>query len=79
MQLINIQIEDWQQEALKEMAAQRGVQPESLAKTLLSERILERAHCAFDEIPSPSRYPDIDNRPGDARIEQRLRRVFESW
>ena len=79
MQQINIQIEDWQQEALNQMAADRGVPTELLARTLLSERIVERIHCAFDDLVMPSRRVETDVQPAESHIEQRLRRVFDTW
>lgn len=77
MRQIHIQLEDWQQEALEEMAQARGVAVETLAQSLLTERLTERIHRAFDDLLSnrPIR-PAPEDPPADT-IERRLRRLFE--
>lgn len=83
---IQLQLDDWQQEALGELARSRGMAPEAMAKTLLNERLVERIHCAFDDLLSgdailiaePFRMDDVrrDDRPNSDTIEQRLKRLF---
>ena len=83
---INVQLDDWQAEALGELARSRGVGVESMAKALLNERLVERIHCAFDDLLSgePILSGDIVFRDDIRReevvspenIEQRLRRLF---
>ena len=79
MQQISIQIEDWQNEALTEMAAARGVPPESIARTLLSDQLVQQIHCAFDDLVRPKKLADMETPPSDLHIEQRLRRIFDAW
>jgi hypothetical protein len=83
---INLQLDDWQAEALGELARSRGVAVETMAKSLLNERLVERIHCAFDDLLSgepilPAETiirHDIrrDDRIRPETIEQRLRRLF---
>ncbi len=77
MHQVNIDLEDWQQEALVEMARTRGIGLETMARTLISEKLVQRIHTAFDDLLSssaPNRFPtDI---PSDS-IEQRLRKLFD--
>ena len=83
---INLQLDDWQAEALGELARSRGVAVEIMAKSLLNERLVERIHCAFDDLLSgepilpadPIRRDDIRREEfiSSENIEQRLRRLF---
>lgn len=77
MQNLSIQLEDWQQDALKEMARSRGVEVESMARTILNERLLERIHTSFDELVSGGITLSTEGPSADT-IEQRLRRLFEA-
>jgi hypothetical protein len=77
MQNLNIQLEDWQGEALAEMAHARGMGVEMMAQSLLSERLVERIHCAFDDLLSGTPILLGYDSPGSDTIEQRLRRLFE--
>jgi hypothetical protein len=82
MQHLNIQLDDWQQEALTEMAQSRGVGVETMAKSLLSERLVERIHCAFDDLLSGEPIlppgPVVARHPKSETIEHRLQRLFDA-
>lgn len=88
---IQVHLDEWQQEALSELARSRGIAVEAMAKTLLNERLIERIHCAFDDLLSgepillaePLRREDLrredvrrDDLPCVDTIEQRLKRLF---
>ena len=83
---IHVHLDEWQQEALCEMARSRGIAVEAMAKTLLNERLIERIHCAFDDLLSGEpilpvetlRREDVrrDELPCADTIEQRLKRLF---
>ncbi|MBI3722298.1 MAG: hypothetical protein HY248_07060 [Fimbriimonas ginsengisoli] len=83
---INLHLDDWQQEALSELARSRGLTDEKMANTLLSERLIERIHCAFDDLLSgePILAPEAIRMQSGRRegltsadtIEQRLKRLF---
>ena len=83
---ISVQLDDWQAEALGELARSRGVAVETMAKTLLNERLVERIHCAFDDLlsgepilPAESLIRDDirrQDRVSPETIEQRLRKLF---
>ena len=77
MQKLSIQLEDWQQDALTEMAQSRGIEVETMARTILNERLVERIHTSFDELVTRGGTPRIDS-PNADTIEQRLRRLFEA-
>ena len=74
---MNITLEDWQQEALAEMARNRGVAAETIARSLLADQIVQQIHTSFDELmysTAPNRFPsDVSS---DA-IEFRLRKLFD--
>jgi hypothetical protein len=78
MEQIHIQLEDWQQAALKEMAHTRGVEVEALATSILNERLVERIHTAFDDLMCDDGAVVISDTPTSDTIEQRLRRLFEA-
>ena len=83
---LNLHLDDWQAEALGELARSRGIAVEAMAKTLLNERLVERIHCAFDDLLSgepslaaePIRRDDVrrDDPLSIEPIEQRLKRLF---
>jgi hypothetical protein len=83
---LQLDLNSWQAEALGELARTRGVAVETMAKTLLNERLVERIHCAFDDLLSgdpilpaePLRRDDIrrEDFMSPENIEQRLRRLF---
>ena len=78
MQNLSIQLEDWQQAALREMARSRGIEIETLARSILNERLIERIHTSFDDLlASEPLLLTADIPPADT-IEQRLRRLFEA-
>lgn len=77
MQNLSIPLEDWQQDALKEMARSRGVEVETLARSILNERLIERIHTSFDELVSGGSTRQMETPSADT-IEQRLRRLFEA-
>jgi hypothetical protein len=77
MQKLSIQLEDWQQDALTEMAQSRGIEVETMARTILNERLVERIHTSFDELVTGVGTQRIDS-PNADTIEQRLRRLFEA-
>jgi hypothetical protein len=82
---ISLHLDDWQEEALGELARSRGIALEAMASSLLNERLVERIHCAFDDLlsgepilPSESLIGE-DIRRGVASpetIEERLKRLF---
>ena len=86
MSNIHLTLDDWQAEALGELARSRGIELEAMAKTLLNERLVERIHCAFDDLLSgepilpaePIVRNDVRREDGLTRdtIEQRLKRLF---
>ena len=78
MRQLNIQLDDWQQEVLSDLASARGVAPESLAKSLISERLIERMHTAFDDLLSGDPILGARELSSQNTIEQRLRQLFES-
>ena len=78
MQQLNIQLDDWQQEVLSDLASARGVEPEILAKSLISERLIERMHTAFDDLLSGDPIMGTLDLPTESTIEQRLRQLFEA-
>ncbi len=77
MHHVSIILEDWQQEALVEMARTRGIATETMARSLITEKLVQSIHTAFDELLSgsaPNRFPsDIST----DSIEQRLRKLFD--
>ena len=83
---IQLHLDDWQEEALGELARSRGIALEAMVSTLLNERLVERIHCAFDDLlsgePILSRESIIGNdvrreAPASAEtIEERLKRLF---
>lgn len=77
MQPLNIQLDDWQREVLSELAEARGVGVETMAKSLLSERLVERMHTAFDDLLSDEPILGHYALPGSDTIEQRLRKLFD--
>ena len=77
MQPLHIELDDWQQEVLSELAQARGVGVETMAKSLLSERLVERMHTAFDDLLSDDPILGRYDLPGGDTIEQRLRKLFE--
>ncbi len=81
MQQLHIQLEDWQQAALSEMAQSHGIAMETLAKSILSERLVERIHTAFDDLLSGDTaliISDVSDVSSVDTIEQRLRRLFDA-
>jgi hypothetical protein len=78
MQKLSIQLEDWQQAALHEMAHSRGIEVETLARAILNERLIERIHTSFDDLVSPDSLLLASEVPAADTIEQRLRRLFEA-
>lgn len=83
---IQLHLDDWQEEALGELARSRGIALEAMASTLLNERLVERIHCAFDDLlsgepilPKESLFGDGIRRDAIASaetIEERLKRLF---
>jgi hypothetical protein len=59
------------------MARSRGVEVETLARSILNERLIERIHTSFDELVSGGSTHQMENPSADT-IEQRLRRLFEA-
>lgn len=78
MQNISITLEDWQQAALKELAHSRGIEVETLARSILNERLIERIHTSFDDLVSGEPAALVAEHPPFDTIEQRLRRLFEA-
>jgi hypothetical protein len=75
---ISISLEDWQTAALQEMARARGIEIETLAHSILNERLIERIHTSFDDL-LPSRNQAVTaERPSADTIEQRLRGLFDA-
>jgi hypothetical protein len=77
MQQLNIKLEDWQQAALRELATARGVDESEMAQSILSERLIERAHCSFDDMLEGDALL-VGGGPTADTIEQRLRRLFDA-
>ena len=77
MQQLHIELEDWQQAALAELASARGVDVERMAQSLLSERLVERMHTAFDDLLSEEPILLAHDIPSADTIEQRLRQLFD--
>jgi hypothetical protein len=78
MQQLHIELDDWQREVLSELAEARGVGVETMAKSLLSERLVERMHTAFDDLLSGEPILGGYDLPGSETIEQRLGKLFEA-
>jgi hypothetical protein len=85
MSNLNLHLDEWQAEALGELARSRGIAVETMAKNLLNERLVERIHCAFDDLLSgdpilpvePLRREDVRREDLlSETIEQRLKRLF---
>lgn len=77
MRRLHMQLEDWQQEALEEMAQARGVEVETLAQALLTERLVERLHRASDGPITDRPSLSASEEPSADTLERRLRRLFE--
>jgi hypothetical protein len=71
MQNLSIQLEDWQQAALNDLARSRGVEAERMAHSILNERLIERIHTSFDDLVAEAS-------PSPDSIEQRLKRLFDA-
>ena len=77
MQQLHIELEDWQQAALAELASARGVDVERMAQSILSERLVERMHTAFDDLLSEEPILLAHDIPSADTIEHRLRQLFD--
>ena len=76
MQNLSIELEDWQQAALNDLARSRGVEAERMAHSILNERLIERIHTSFDDLVA-SEFAGEGALSTDS-IERRLKRLFDA-
>lgn len=77
MQNLHVRLEDWQGAALAELARARGIGVEEMARRLLSERLIERMHTAFDDLLVSPTALVADACFSRGSIEHRLKQLFE--